>query len=932
MSVGRPVVGRAEETAALRAAIDAVRGGGGGTAFVVDGEAGIGKSVLVADAVDHARSRGVRVLTTTGTTAESGEPYAALHMLLHPLRAGLADLPAPQRRALHVAFGIETGEQPSPLLAGLAALTLLSDAAARAPLLVVVEDLHWVDAPSAWALRMIARRIAEDPMVVVVTTREPDAVSEPGFRSIHLQPLADDDADALLDAVPGAPSGPARRDLVARAAGNPLALRELARPAPGDRVRERPVVGRVEQEFAERAAALDQPTRLAVLTVALSAGATAEEASRVAGRALGRFPAPTWTDHAAAAGLLEWVAPRSIRLRHPLVQSAVLRSAAPSERTAVLEALVAEHEGEPTRTIWWRAELATGPDGRLADELAALAHEATAMSDPNTASRAAERAADLTTDPTVRVERLLLAAESAGVCGRVAEASLLAHRAAAEAPDRLLAARAAWIAETLPTGRTGLARGDLGPALHAVSEMQAAGDVEQATTALLHLAALAWDHTTEPDPGDPMLVVVEALALPEDDPRAILLAARTEPVVRGDRVLAAALQAARTADDEDSAWLLGYALNLVGEVETSRVLLDRALASMAARGELRTFPQALMGTSMTTYLAGDVARARSLAEQAAALGRDLGDAGYATAVRCAVAWFDALEGVSPDVDAIAGTTDVGRQVLRSSAMRATVLGARAAADLVSGRAAEALGPLRSLADPEHEAHHPWFAAATSPDFVDAALDAGRRADAEERLTLLEQLHDRWHVPLVRTALDHARIALVPDEDLEAAWSEVRSVRWSMPYVQARTLLRLGRRLHRAGRTVDARVALHSALELFAAMPAPAWEERTRDALRTTGERLPISGPRLVETLTPQELRVCTLAARGLSNRAVGEHLFVSPRTVGAHLHAAFRKLGISTRQQLPAVLAPDRDGLPGAPGTPPTSPPGTTAPPGPPPV
>jgi DNA-binding CsgD family transcriptional regulator len=903
MTMAHPVIGRERETAALRTAIRDVSSGG--SAFVVDGEAGIGKSSLVADVVEYARGRGVRVLTTTGTLDESAEPYAALHMLLYPLRAGIPSLPAPQRRALDVAFGVATGVQPSPLLAGLAALTLLSDAAATDPLLVVAEDLHWIDTPSRWALRMIARRVAQDPVVVVMSTRNTDALDEPGTQRLHLAPLDDAAAAELLDAVPGAPSGQARRELMARAAGNPLALRELGQHRPGGRPRQRPVVGRVEQEFADRAAELDQPTRLALLAVALSSGATAEEAAQAAGRALGKVPSPTWTERASASGLLEWVAPRAIRFRHPLVQSAVLAAASPTERVAVLTALVREHEDEPTRTIWWRSELAAGHDDLLADEIAAFADGRTAMSDPYVAGRAYERAADLTSDVAVRVERLIVAAELAGLSGRTSEAALLAHRASAEAPDRLLAARAAWVSETLPTGRTGLARGDLGPALHAVSEMQAAGGVEHATAALLHLAAIAWDHTAEPSPGDPMLAVVQALALPEDDPRSILLAARTEPVVRGDRVRELALAAAASAaedEDEESAWLLGYALNLVGEIDTARVLLDRALASMRARGELRTFPQALMGTSMTTYLGGDVAKARVLAEQAASLGRDLGDAGFSAAARCGLAWFDAVDGRLPDVAAITGGTEAGAQVLRSSVMRATVLGAEGAAYLVAGQPAKALERLRCIADPGHDAYHPDFAVITSPDFVDAALDAGRREDAEQRLADLEHLHARWHAQLVRTALDHARIALVPDDELTSAWATVRDARWPMPYAQARTLLRLGRRLHGVGETADARAALRTALALFGAMPAPAWEERTRDAIRATGERLAVTGRR-DELLTPQELRVCTLAARGLSNRAIGEHLFVSPRTVGAHLYAAFQKLGISDRRQLPDVLS-----------------------------
>ncbi len=903
MTKAQPVIGRERETSALRDAVGHVDSGG--SAFVIDGEAGIGKSSLVADVLEHASLRGLRTLTTTGTLAESAEPYSALHMLLYPLRGGIANLPSPQRRALDVAFGVATGIQPSPLLAGLAALTLLSDAAAERPLLIVAEDLHWMDAPSEWALRMMARRVGEDPVVIVMTTRNTDAVENPGIRRLHLRPLDQSAADELLDGVPGAPTGQARRDLVLRAEGNPLALHELSRStAAAERTRERPVVGRVEQEFAARYTELDQGVRLAILAVALSGGTVAEEAARVAARAIGRFPTPTWTEQASAASLLEWVAPRAIRFRHPLVQSAVLSVASPPERTAVLRSLVLEHQDDPARTIWWRAELATGHDDPLADEIAALGDERTAMSDTFVASRAYERAAELTSDVARRVERRIVAAELAGLSGRTSDASLLVQQAHDEAPPGLLAARAAWVAETLPTGRTGLAVGDLGPALHAVSEMQLAGGVEHATAALLHLAAIAWDHTAEADPGDPMLVVVEALALPEDDPRSILLAARTEPLARGDRVLELALAAAPAALDEETAWLLGYALNLVGEIDTARVLLDRALASMQTRGELRTFPQALMGTSMTTYLAGDVARARALAQQAASLGRDLGDAGFSAAARCALAWFDALEGEQPDTERIAGGTEAGAQVLRSSAMRATLLGATGLAHLVSGRAADALEPLRRLFDPDDDAFNPTFAVLTSHDYVDAALESGNRPDAEQRLADLERLHERWHAPLVRTAVHSARTALLSDDDLESAWATLQHDRWPVPYVQARALLRLGRRLRRAGRSTTARAVLHAALDLFEAMPAPIWAERTRDAIRATGERLPTTGQRSVDLLTPQELRVCTLAAQGLSNRAIGEHLFVSPRTVGAHLYAAFQKLGVSTRQQLPSVLAP----------------------------
>jgi DNA-binding CsgD family transcriptional regulator len=237
-------------------------------------------------------------------------------------------------------------------------------------------------------------------------------------------------------------------------------------------------------------------------------------------------------------------------------------------------------------------------------------------------------------------------------------------------------------------------------------------------------------------------------------------------------------------------------------------------------------------------------------------------------------------------------------------MRATLLGATGLAHLMSGRATEALEPLRRLFDPEDDSFNPSFAVLTSHDYVDAALETGNRPDAEQRLEELERLHARWHAPMVRAAFDYARVALLPDDDLEAVSATLPYERWPIPYLQARALLRLGRRLRRLNRSTTARAVLHAALELFKALPAPAWEERTRDAIRATGERLPTTSQRSIELLTPQELRVCTLAAQGLSNRAIGEHLFVSPRTVGAHLYAAFQKLGVSTRQQLPSVLPP----------------------------
>ena len=186
----------------------------------------------------------------------------------------------------------------------------------------------------------------------------------------------------------------------------------------------------------------------------------------------------------------------------------------------------------------------------------------------------------------------------------------------------------------------------------------------------------------------------------------------------------------------------------------------------------------------------------------------------------------------------------------------------------------------------------------------------RVGDVEQRLADLEQLHARWHAPIVRTAVDYTRLALVPDDELESAWVTLQHERWAMPYVQARALLRLGRRLRRARRTTLARAVLHAALDLFAAMPAPTWEERTRDALRAAGERLPAAGARDVELLTPQELRVTQFVAEGATNKEVAERLFLSPRTIDYHLRKIFTKLGITSRSELIRLSLVEGDALP----------------------
>ncbi|WP_082918731.1 AAA family ATPase [Cellulosimicrobium sp. I38E] len=896
------LVGRRTELALVDALYEGIDDGG--AALLVEGAPGVGKTALVDELERRARARGMGVLRTAGTLAESTVPYAGLHLLLHPLRDRFAELPRPQREALDVAFGAREGSPPTLFLVGLATLTLLSDAAKDRPLLVVAEDLHWLDPISRSALQMAARRLASDPVLVVMTTRGGDhALASDGVRHLHLGPLPFIDANAVLDARPDAPRGATRRALLELADGNPLALVELTASDVGlTEAGLVPLPDRLELAFAGRFADLPEPARLAVLAVALDTDAAADDATRVAARALGRAVGPGWLDAALDAGLLRRDE-GSVPFRHPLVRSAVTSASTTAERTAVLRALLDVRGESPERTVWWRAELAGGPDAALADELDVLADRSLAAGDATQAVRALRRSATLTADPGVRAVRLVRAAEAAAGSGATDVAVALLDRVETDTADPAVRARVAWLRELLPVAASALARGDLGPALRAIDDLGRAGETDRALDALLRLASIAWDHSTEAESGRPLVDAARLLDLDADDPRALFLAAVTEPVARGDEIVAR-IRALPDVDDADAQrdWQLGYALNKCGEIEPSAAYLQRAVDGLRRSGDVALLPHALLGLSWIDYLRGRFAEARAQVEDCAAIAVDVDDPGLLAAARAVLAWFDALDGSPPDLDAIAGGSALGAQRLAARELRATLTLADGMAALVSGRPRDAERAFLRVADPDDAAHTLVWRVVSLPDLVDAAVLSGHRREASSHVEEVARLAPTWHAPVLDAALRFARLALVEDAGLETAARALDRDPLAMPFFQARARLLVGRRLRRTHRPDEARRHLHLALEAFTAFPAPRWAERCLDELRATGERLPDAAPSGRHVLTPQELRVCVLAVEGLRNREIAERLFLSPRTVGAHLYAAFTKLGITSRDQLAGAL------------------------------
>ena len=332
-------------------------------------------------------------------------------------------------------------------------------------------------------------------------------------------------------------------------------------------------------------------------------------------------------------------------------------------------------------------------------------------------------------------------------------------------------------------------------------------------------------------------------------------------------------------DDAEGAWCLGYALNLCGEIEPAAEYLQRAVDGFRALGNRALLPHALMGLSWICFLRGRFAQGRAHIDECITIAVDSEDPGLGAA-HGGAAWYDALDGASPDRFRIADSSPIAALTLEAQAPRATLVFAEGVAALVSGRPRDAERVARRLADPGDVVYNLMFRIMSLPDLVDAAVLGGNRSTAETEVAAVADIHEGWHAPVLQAVLGYARIALTDDPLLDEASDAIHRHPLPMPFLQARAHLHIGSRLRRLRRHVDSRHHLHIALKLFEEFPALKWAERTREELRASGERLPDAEPSRSHVLTPQELRVAELAAGGLSNREIAERLFLSPRTIG----------------------------------------------------
>jgi ATP/maltotriose-dependent transcriptional regulator MalT len=219
--------------------------------------------------------------------------------------------------------------------------------------------------------------------------------------------------------------------------------------------------------------------------------------------------------------------------------------------------------------------------------------------------------------------------------------------------------------------------------------------------------------------------------------------------------------------------------------------------------------------------------------------------------------------------------------------------------LGQGRHADAYAQLRRLYEPGDPSRNQRISAGAVGDMAEAAVRSGHRDQALAVVKLFEPMAGRSPVPGNFWSLDHARALLAEDEQAEAIYREVLSRDLSAwPFMRARLQLAFGEWLRRQRRVAESRTLLRAARDAFDALGITPWSERARRELRASGETSHRRPPGTIDQLTPQELQIVQLAAEGLSNREIGQRLYLSHRTVESHLYRVFPKLGITSRSQL----------------------------------
>ncbi|MER7742934.1 AAA family ATPase [Streptomyces sp. NPDC096538] len=889
-----------------------------GSALLLSGEAGVGKTELLDAVAQTASEAGMHVLRAAGVQFEADVSYSALNQALLPLADLFGNLSSTHQDAIEVALGLREGTPPQRLLLSNAALALLQAGVLKGPVLLVVDDLQWVDRASAAVFGFIARRITGKPISFLGASRTETGsfFERSGLPQLELPPLDDEAATRLVDSRFPSLAPTARRRVLETAQGNPLALLELPsalragqREAHENLPYVLPLSQRLQSLFVSRIQNLPAGTQYLLLVASMDGtgdlstlhGAARESGGDVTLEDL----VPAEHDQLVSVD----ASARRLLFRHPLISSAVVELSTSSQRRAAHQVL-ARVLSDPERRAWHLGEAALEPDEQVAVQLEQHARRILNRGDAVAAIAALTRAADLSPVDTERARRLTEAAYiGADATGSLRSASDLLEDARRVDPYQRRSLHFAAAAVQLLLNSDGDVRTAHRLLAGAISEGKHGFDATNvALTDALHLLLLLCFYGGSPELWEPLHAAMKQLR--PEPPQLLAVAvhtfgdparARAEDVNELDRILATAM------DETDSARIvrMGTASIYPDRLSALREPSWRVVHQGRDGGPVRRHLGGLMHLCLDSYHSGRWDETATLADEGLQLCEE---SGYSFFV-----WYFLYN--KAIVSASRGDTDTAQTLADQMADWATPRGVRSALDY--SRHVQAVA---SISDGNFERAYQLAGSVNPPgqlrpytphalwvmfDLVESAIRANHRTEAVEHVRALQEAHVGEFSPRLALLLggcaaltaeeDDVALRLF-DESLNAPGAE----RW--PFDRARVQLAHGERLRRSRETTAARNSLLSALRTFEQLGARSWIQRTTKELRAAGWNVSRADDHEKQELTPQERQIAQLAASGLTNKQIAEQLFISHRTVGAHLYQVYPKLGISSRAALRDAL------------------------------
>ncbi|MEH1058355.1 LuxR C-terminal-related transcriptional regulator [Micromonospora sp. CPCC 206171] len=886
----------------------------GGAALLVSGEAGAGKTALLDLAAPRAAVRGFRVLRAAGVEFESEMSYTGLLRVLTPLLAGLDRLGPPQEQALSVALGLTEGQPPSQLAVANATLSLLRDSTVGQPLLLIVDDLPWIDAVSATVLAFVARRLAGSRVgfLAAFRTGEGGCFEGAGLDELEVKPLDDDAAACLLTMRFPALSRPARQLVLDQAEGNPLALLELprvlSRPqaaevAPGFAVL--PLSQRLEGMFATRVSQLPDNTRKVLLLAALEGTGDIgllEAASAQAGGL-------SSLSHAERAELVHVDMSRSrLDFRHPLVRSAVVQMAGPGQQRSAHAALAEQLHDQPYRRAMHLAGATEGKDESVAGLVERAAVEMQRRGDPVGAVTALRRAAELSPHGGDESQRLAqaayLRADVTGDLRGVPELLNDARRADAASTQSLASAVALSSHRLHIDGDVDSAHRTVVEAINALPDRDAPD--QTLIEALYYLVAIS-SFGARDELWRPVHAAIDRLGPRVPEFLALLATTYADPV-RLARPMLGRLDTAvaRLTSDTDPGHIVRVAIaaGYVDRLPACREALSRVVEHGRTGGAITAAIQSLLLLGNDAFSAGEWDKAWQLCGEGLELCESHGYRLLGWPIMHQRAMIAAARGDTDEALAVADHLDTGATPRRVGLVTAYASGIRALAALGRGQPDEAFRHANAVSPAGTLASHLPYAMWAILDLVDAATLAGRHREAAAHAAAAEGARLREISPrLALIAIGSSAIA-APDDRKRDLFEEALAVPGAdrHPFEFARITLHHGEYLRRSKAVEEAREPLAAARRIFQRLRAEPWSRRAGREIRAAGGSAGTQPAERVE-LTEQQREIAQLAATGLTNKQIGERLFLSSRTVGTHLYQIFPKLGVTSRAELRDALA-----------------------------